>query len=822
MLRVHAPITSGPNIILPQLQLRLARRLMDIDPSIVQQLDGALFTLFGTRIECDFLANDATDTFCAYFGRQQNTSMASAVGLYLHDPTFMPQVVAAALTHQACGVFIVPVVPGQRPLILTKPNIQPIPWFDLLLSHSKLTVQLPSEGILQNAMMHPCPTTTKFVAIFARFGITPRFKTKIRPERSRKTLSLSCINSKTRRLGPRPVLHHRVCEFADELSPTRADDKAPWSPPFPVQPDLVMPAPRPTNWDIKLWTTITSDYPCSRTRDIALMVMSNTLDTFVGIRAKPVDQPTRVLEPQVANYLRAKTVAETAKGYNAGPYSVVPFPNARVTPLGSKVKDKYDPQCEEYRVTHDFRAGHPHSINSCYWNPLWLTVFLSVTMVMDQIAARGPGVRVTIRDIPAAFKMNSNPIWLLFLHVSTITTQEHGTEFFIELANEFGNLVSEYGWQAILAMILHVLPKLCIRDIDYFVDNCFEYHPPSSTADTAAAEAAETDSFFDSLGIKRHQQESATMTFYGLGWDFDLHPNHPEWDMVIRCPTKKHVYYAKVIPEWAAATTLNLNQLDKACGSMTWLASGFKAGTPYIAPLYAMRAQALSVHSKSSRPRSMISIKVTPNAREALSFWASVFTRWDGICPIMASFGPNTGPQRHGMVDASGTACGGFMRHANGTNETVMRAFYHEFTKDEIAAATTESGAISSGFLELLGIYWWLRYFGAQCRGFRLLLETDSEAAAQAMLNAYSDTARMRPALRDTRTIAAHHFIDMRIRQVDGVCFNMVSDSISRGQFSKAKAIARTMFGAPLLMVPSPSTPWPLPTPRSQPQSRKD
>jgi hypothetical protein len=107
MLRVHAPITSGPNIILPQLQLRLARRLMDIDPSIVQQLDGALFTLFGTRIECDFLANDATDTFCAYFGRQQNTSMASAVGLYLHDQTFMPQVVAAALTHQACGVFIV-------------------------------------------------------------------------------------------------------------------------------------------------------------------------------------------------------------------------------------------------------------------------------------------------------------------------------------------------------------------------------------------------------------------------------------------------------------------------------------------------------------------------------------------------------------------------------------------------------------------------------------------------------------------------------------------------------------------------------------------
>jgi hypothetical protein len=790
-------------ITLPHTLANLNPRAIELNPSLIHQIDGAIFTLFGVRIEHDFMASSRTDAYCECYGRRPNASMASATGLYLHDPCQMAGIVAAAISQRACGVFILPAQAERHTRIKRSATTTPEPLGALLQAASLLTIQLPVDGIRHSLVLNKSTLHQRYVAIFARFGSAPKFKTTVRIERTRKTLTLRCTPFKQRYLGARPALYHRVCEFADEKSPSPEDDRATSSPPFPAQPCIALPAAREPKWDAALWAQLTIGYPCPRTRDLALSVMRNDFDPFVGDRTKAVDQPHRNLDPEVATYLRGKMIAETTKLYNVGPFSAVPYPNARITPVGAKIKDKYDPACREWRVTHDFSAGAPSSINNLYWNPQWLTVHFSVSMLMDQLACLGPGTRVTVRDVPAAFKMNSNPIATLHLHVSRISTTEHGTEYFIELANEFGNLVSEYGWQGELAMILFVLDKRCSQHIDFFVDNSFEYHPPSSLKGQAQTEAHATDKCFDDLGIKRHQQISACTKFYGLGWDFDLASNHPEWPMVIICPAAKRTYYNVKLPEWAAMPRLDLNTIEQACGAMRWLATAFKAGVPYIAPMYALLASALAINAK----RSGQSIPPGKAAKAALDFWAVFFLKWDGVCPIMASFGPNTGPQIIGTVDASGKACGGTMHCTTPDGRHTTRyAFHHAFTEAELANANSIEGVTSSGYLEMLGVIWWLRFFAKRCRAKRVLLETDATAVEGAMLKAHSNTPRMHQAVCEARTHTAEQYIDLRITQVKGKCFNIIADSISRDQPSKAVRQARKLYGAELIMIDRPLT----------------
>ena len=239
---------------MPHKQATLNPRTIEVNPSLIHQLDGAVFALFGVRIEHDFMATSAIDAYGACFGQRQNMSMASALGLYLHDPEHMAGIVAAAITHRACGVFIVPVQQGLYPNIQRSASSPPVSAYALLHADSLLTVHLPPNGVRPGD-----DRRSRYVAILARFGDTPKFKNKVRVERKRKTLTLRSTPYRQRHLGPRPVLYHRVCQFADELSPQLCDDLAPASTPFPPQPSIPQPPQRARLWNVEKWTALTAD-----------------------------------------------------------------------------------------------------------------------------------------------------------------------------------------------------------------------------------------------------------------------------------------------------------------------------------------------------------------------------------------------------------------------------------------------------------------------------------------------------------------------------------------------------------------------------------
>lgn len=479
------------------------------------------------------------------------------------------------------------------------------------------------------------------------------------------------------------------------------------------------------------------------------------------------------------------------------------FPNARITPLGHKDKDKYDPLNEAIRTTHDFSAGDP-SLNDLVWIPYWLTVYLLLRMICDRIAELGRGTRVTVRDVPAAFKMNSHPARAQYLHVARIVTREFGTEYFVERAHEFGNIPSEYGWQAVIGMIEFSLAKLLPdAELKWFVDNGFEIHPPHTDAPAAAARM---DAQLEWLGVPIHEQVSATTKFYALDWDMDLAPG-PDcpWDMVLVCPLRKFNFYSAMFRQIASSTSLSLPAIERLVGAMQFLAVGFIAGTPSLAPLYSLRTRAQALHRKKRLPKVAVKLALDAESRAAIVFWAKFFPTWHCMCPLLQSFGPNAGPQISGRVDASGKGCGGILLLSRDDVSVPVMGFSRAWTAAELKLAVTVStdgdgnplAVFSSGVGEMLAIVAWLRLFAETCRGLRVLLETDSEAAYLALTRTYSPVPAMQGACSDACRTICSAFIVLRVAHLLGR-LNTVSDALSRQKLTLARTAWLEIFGRKL------------------------
>ena len=91
--------------------------------SLVAQMDGLLYALLGVRIEHDVFAASLSDSFCSNWGTFPGASWASSVCLlYPSDFSKMDLIVATAMSHQACGLFVFPSLCSAGRLIVPAPK----------------------------------------------------------------------------------------------------------------------------------------------------------------------------------------------------------------------------------------------------------------------------------------------------------------------------------------------------------------------------------------------------------------------------------------------------------------------------------------------------------------------------------------------------------------------------------------------------------------------------------------------------------------------------------------------------------------------------
>ena len=206
---------------------------------------------------------------------------------------------------------------------------------------------------------------------------------------------------------------------------------------------------------------------------------------------------------------------------------------------------------------------------------------------------QGPGVSVSHCDVPRAFKHNRTNPALLPISVSQLAGPGGKVEYFVELANTFGWSPSEWGWQAVLAVILWCLERRGVDGVHAYVDNFFRVNPPGCSVPQRSAELRAA---LDGLSVEQHEEGEGTL-FPALGWEIDVAcEDHPQgWRMVMTCPAIKRDHYHQLFESWLVEEGLTLKEVEQAEGIAQYLAQGFPAGAAYVAPLIALQIRAVAV-----------------------------------------------------------------------------------------------------------------------------------------------------------------------------------------------------------------------------------
>jgi hypothetical protein len=721
-------------------------------------------------------------------------------GFYMCDLKHIPEVIATMSAHRAHGVVVCPVQPGVPPMIHTKSSSQS--YFDLLRSKAKLTFNLPREAFFRRTPdgLVPAHLPFEMVAVLCQFGVNGNFKKRMRPER---TFSLEIIPDLNEgpRLGVLPTLLHRVSPLAAERAPTQDDDFLSSSPPFRVSPGVTAPEAKKSKWDPEYFERETIGFPCTETRAIALEAMRDGVDPFRGDISKTVDQADLLLPPGAAEVLRTCKMKEVAAGNTAGPFSSSPYAAARTTPESTVPKDRYDPTSTRQRPIALFNAsdeesrgdeGRNGSINDCCYSPRFLSFHLGAHHIRDFLMwlfmLYGPGISAWTGDIPSCFRGMHNNERLLPLFLSRVITLLHGTEWFVDKCNPFGWQPSEWTWQAVLAMILWIFRQAGFsgrRAMLGYVDNFFTFsHASWKGGDQYDDVRKTTELLFKTMGISLHEMMTGEL-FKGLGWDWDTSP--VDGPPIMWCREDKYTFLLGQLPLWASETSLPLKIVEKIIGILNWISSGFPIGRAHVGylriVLHTYKGKAL--HSRGQTGKFLC--RLTPQAKEALHFWAKFFASWDRKCPVFLDFGPCSGPEAIGRVDSSTDwGCGGFVFLVESNT-----AFYfkHQWTEHERQIAFKEQ-RVSTGVLEAMGARLWAKFFAQLCANLRVLLEIDHESVARAINSAYSPTKGIMDCVRGVCMRAAATRICLRCCHVTGIWFNQIADRLSHDLLDEAQHLA--------------------------------
>ena len=734
--------------------------------SLVMQIDGLLFACFRLRLERDVCALSSSVAYCTAFG--VGASPASTFcGLYMPSQSTLGAVIRAVKLERGYGVFVGPSGDDAWPLLANAASPE------------------RSSELLVFTFVGPalCP----WKGVFCSFAYQGKVKRKKRDV-------LFALEPIMEAHVPMVVPSMPFCPTRGSShphTPVTADDTAKRSAPLQPMPGVPRPLQVPV-WNVDAMSKLALLFP---QRDIAQMFELAIQSTgaplrFVGDRSKRVVAANGTLEPEMVSQIRERFVAEAALGRMMGPFDRCPFPNswnahqARVTPLDTRKKDKYDASSKRFRVISNFSAGQRTSINSLIYSPKLISTHLQCSHLRDMLFSMGPKARFDAIDQQDAFRANA-----VNLDDAHLYCYQVGPEWFVDLRDPFGNVKSEYTFAIIVAILkwgFECDSELVPRGsyLLGYVDNWFLLSKADCTSHDSRWEALKTA--FKRLGAPMHEeQRSRNGLVNALGWDWDLATG------IFSCPDDKYQNCLKLTTNWArraaADEIFTFNEIESLAGLFQWISTACPAIIASVASLQALK-HALKKSGLQSR-------RLDDRSKTAIAALALFFKTWSRSCPLFSGFSPVAQWEVLIKVDAStdfGT--GGFCI-------PFFECLIHPWSEDERLQALAHSATPireSTTFFELLGILHLLRFFAPQLRGKRVQVECDNEAAIRDLTCCFSGKPLCMRVIADIRDICALNFIYPRFEHILST-FNNVADRLSHNDFTQARALCQQEFGQPLL-----------------------
>ena len=534
--------------------------------SLWSQMDGLLWAIWRVRIERDVCAGSLDQSVCDVFGLEGYRSCAAFCGLYAADPQYMPGVVGVVAKHRGMGVFVVPVRPKAAPVI--EDGKVAVPWYDYLMRHARLVVGLPRDG------MHGWRWSGGVVALLAVFGSGLGLTRSPRRERRVDISVQEGLERDGPRLGPRPQLLHRVSPMATELNPGEKDDTVVGRQPFQWTGDEAgKPKPMVSRWPVTKFREVSTDYPDGAAALLGLEVMGPGVDPFVGNRNKAVGSRPIPPTPGKEHVLREKFLEMKEEGKMWGPSKEVPYANARVTPAFDIPKDKENPESGKIRPIYHFGVDDGGaSVNDLCTSPYWLKFNLQALHIRDTLAWMGEGTEMVAVDVPGAFTLNHVAATALFLMVLSIMTPGFGLEYWVVLCTPFGWRPAEWGWQAVLLLLMWWLRKSGFVNFECYVDNFYFFLEKGSDVGMMMGRLKRE---FGEMGVPLHEWQTGRR-MKALGWVWCSE------EMVMICPEDKYKSMCARLEEWVVKEVFTLKEVRKICGKLQWMSAAFPQGKVWV------------------------------------------------------------------------------------------------------------------------------------------------------------------------------------------------------------------------------------------------
>ena len=788
---------SPADIRCPMWALPTTTRSFRLHFSYISQIDGFASKCRGrgARIERDVLAPSGPEAVCHIHGHAAWSSPGSYCGLYLCDFEFMPAVVATVASHRGYGFFVVPCLPAAHPAIVVQRQSsdgtkvwRSYGWYDYLMSYSLMVFDLPHDAFV-TLSDRPLRFPHNVRVVLAQFGRNGNFKAIPRQEHTFRLRRIPRLDANGPKLGVRPVLLHMSSPFADEAFPSLADDACPATAPPNYCPDVPVPKALPSRWTSAMpaFKRLAESYPHSGVAGLAVSVLEGNLNPYRGSLSKPVVYASQRRDDVSEVAKRAAMMKEVALPTPriVGPLPACPFEAARVCPTSTVNKDPYDPKSTRLRLISNFskcaRGWSTGSVNHNCWSPKLLSFHAQPSHIRYTLAwihlVHGPGVVAWTADVPSCFRLNRLHPAILSLFVYLVHTAEHGSEWFVDLANPFGWTPAEWGWQCVLALILWAFRCEGMIDMFAFVDNFFNIVHPAAIDTSTTALFDRIASIFKSLSVPLHEEMVGTR-FKGLGWMWELDVPSGLPEMV--CAQDKYDHLCRQLTVWHNCPTLTFVEVESIIGFLVWISAGFPIGRPHIAYLREClvrhRRRRAHTPADSVNERDQM-VTLRREAREAIAFWHRFFPHWDMRCSVFLDFGPMAGPEVLWRYDASTDwGCGAFMWVIDST-EAVFIA--HKWTTAESKQAIVHKRE-STGVMEGMAAARCARAFARTSAGKRVLMEGDNQALTTGIARCYSPTRLMMVSIHSVCDYAARHRVCVRSSHIKGVSVPVVCTPFTR------------------------------------------
>jgi len=449
-----------------------------------------------------------------------------------------------------------------------------------------------------------------------------------------------------------------------------------------------------------------------------------------------------------------KLLKEVQLGRLAGPFTIPPLPDLRISPIG--LVPKREPG--EYRLIHHLSYPEGSSVNHFIDDKLASVTYTSFDQAISMVQELGSSSLLAKADIRSAFRLIP-----ISHHDFNLLGIQFDGQYYVDMCLPFGCKLS----CAIFEKFAHFLQWAVERNLQGLVLHYLDDFLFGGRATSQHCQSA-LDRFMDTckaLGIPIAEEKTVLpctrLTFLGIEIDTEA--------MLIRIPMDKIERCNLILRNILAKNKTTVKNIQSLIGLLNFLCRAIPMGRPFIRRLI----DAISGYKKQH-----FKLRLTRAIKQDLLTWQTFLSTHNGVSLFQQQFWEDN-QQLHLFTDSAGGEGRGFGAYFSG--RWAYGTWPTAWAKTDILKDIT--------FLEYFPILVAISIWGEDLVNKKVIFNSDNKAVVSILNNSTSKSKRVMILVRWFTLHCLQLNLSFKGRYIQG-SRNVLADALSRLHLQHFKRLA--------------------------------